>query len=168
VRPLRHAAIILLSILFLIEETLWRGLRKLAAALGRWRLVQRLEARLQRCNRYIMAALFLVPIAIILPIKLYGTALIATGAPMRGIAVILAAKLVGTTISVRIWSLTRDKLLTFALIAWSHGHILSWKRRIHAWLNRWPVWWRLRAGLRWLHQRARQWWRLTLPPAFRR
>ena len=88
--------VVLAACLILFEDYIWDKVTALVAWLARWRLVQRLERWVLAQDRYTTLALFAVPIACLVPVKLTALYLIASGHVISGILVIVAAKVTGT------------------------------------------------------------------------
>lgn len=136
------------AIAVLFEEVLWGLVADLAAALGRWPPVARIEAAIGRLPPYLAMLLFLLPWAVILPVKLAALWLVATGHPLSGTLLFAAGELFGVGFLARIYRLCRPALATlgwfvrvegWALAAsrWAHGRlarIRRWRllrRRVH-------------------------------------
>src|SRR5574343_501955 len=96
---LRRLGGALLALLILFEEWGWEPLQRALARLGRLPLLRQLEAAITR-----------------LP-PLLALGLIAHGKRLLGVAVIVAAKLVGTAVVARLFTLTRPALMRMAWFA---------------------------------------------------
>ncbi len=125
---------VLAALIILFEDFVWARVTALVAVLARLRLVARLEAWVLTRGRHTTLALFAVPIACLIPFKLFAVWLIATGHIVGGILVIIAAKVTGTAISARLFVIAKPKLMTFETFvrvytaalrfsAWAHGLI---------------------------------------------
>ena len=106
-RGLRNAATALLALLILFEEWGWEPLQRLVARIARLPLLRRVEAAIVRLPPRAALAVFLLPTLALLPVKLLALGLIAHGKRMLGVAVIVAAKLVGTAVVARLFTLTQ-------------------------------------------------------------
>lgn len=133
-RTLSLPLMVLAALLILFEDFVWARVTALVAVLARLRLVARAEAWVLTCGRHTTLALFAVPIACLIPFKLFAVWLIATGHIGSGILVIIAAKVTGTAISARLFVIAKPKLMTFETFvkvynavlrfsAWAHGLI---------------------------------------------
>ncbi len=145
-RVLRGVLLALAAIVLFIEEWGWRPLTAWAA---------RLEARIQRASPRVALALFLVPAAALFPIKLLALWAIHQGQALLGVAVIVAAKLLGTALVGRLFILTEVQLTQFA---WFAAALAWWRRtkqRVRDALQAWAPWRRVRA----LARRWRMAWR---------
>ena len=154
-RLLRGLLLVLAAAVLFVEEWGWRPLTALAARLALWPPLARLEARIQRLSPRVALALFLVPALALFPVKLFALWLIHLGSTAAGIAVIVAAKLLGTALVGRLFVLTEAQLMHFAWFARALGWWRATKLRIKAALRRSFAWRAARAGAR----RWRTWWR---------
>ncbi|MBF0285431.1 MAG: hypothetical protein HQL51_13350 [Magnetococcales bacterium] len=144
-RMLGFPWVVLGALLVLFEELVWNKVEALVALLARWRLIARLETRILTLGRYPTLALFALPMLALLPVKLLALYLIAHGRVALGVGVIVAAKVVGTALSARLFVLAKPKLMTFPLFVRIYNKVLQFKRWAHANLDRWGVTSRLRA-----------------------
>ncbi len=154
-RALRGVLLALAALVLFIEEWGWRPLTAWAARLALWPPLARLEARIQRLPPRAALALFLVPAVALLPVKLLALWAIQQGHTLLGVAVIVAAKLLGTALVGRLFILTEAQLTHFA---WFAASLAWWRRtkaRIKAAVHALPLWQALRAAVR----RWRLWWR---------
>jgi len=123
-RGVRTVLLALAALVLLIEEWGWRPLAAWAARLARWPPLQRLEARLRTVPPRVALALFLVPAVALFPVKLLALWLISQGRTALGVAVIIAAKVLGTALVGRLFILTEPQLMQFAWFA----RALAWWR----------------------------------------
>ena len=135
-RILSLPLMVLAALIILFEDFVWARVTVLVAALARLRLVARLETWVLNRGRHATLALFAIPIACLIPFKLFALWLIASGHIVGGILVIIAAKVTGTAISARLFVIAKPKLMTFETFvrvytavlrfsAWAHGLIES-------------------------------------------
>lgn len=157
-RGLRVVLVTLAAIVLFIEEWGWRPLTALAARIARWPPLAWLEARIARAPPRLALALFVVPAALLFPVKLAALWLIHEGHAMLGVGTIVAAKVLGTALVGRLFVLTERQLMHFAWFARGHGWWLETKRRIAAAVAALPAWRALRRTLR----HARAWWRVRV------
>jgi len=142
---------LLAALLMFIEEVLWETLKRVMAAFGRLPLIQAIEARIVRLPPYGAAAVFLGPGALLLPVKISALWLLANGHAVLGCQVIIAAKLVGTALVARIFTLTRPQLMTLAWFAKIYTTVMRWRAVLYGWVIASGAWHRvevLRARLR--------------------
>ena len=113
---------ILAALWIVVEDWLWEGLKRGMQWLGRLPVVRSLEARIARAGPKTAIALFVGPWLLLLPAKLLAFWLIGTGHAGAGLLVFVAAKVLGTALLARLFTLTKPALLT-----------IGWFRRLHDW-----------------------------------
>lgn len=149
----------LLALLILFEEWGWEPLQRALAWVGRLPGLRWLERRIQTLPPYAALALFLLPTLMLLPVKLLALWFIGQGKVLSGTLVILSAKLVGTAIVARLFSLTQPALIQLAWFARSYTRWVGWKEALLAQVRAsWP--WRLGRMLK--HRMKQRWQRLKI------
>jgi hypothetical protein len=141
----------LAALVLAYEEIQWR-LAAVYALLGRLPLLRRVEAWVRQLPPYGALALFLVPSAILFPVKLLAFYWMAAGQKALGVATILAAKFAGTALVARIFQLTQARLLEIAGCRWVYERLKALRAAAY------EVW-RSLAIVRWWRQWWRRWWR---------
>jgi hypothetical protein len=144
----------LLALVILFEEWGWEPLQRALAWVGRLPGLRWIERWIAGLPPYGALAVFLLPSLLLLPIKLLALWLISRAWVVAGTLVIVAAKLVGTAIVARLFSLTQPALMTLPWFARSYTRWSAWKTRLltqvrASWL------WRTARELR---QQWRSWW----------
>ena len=120
----------LLALVIMFEEWGWEPLQRALAWVGRLPVLRWLEQRVQTLPPYGALALFLLPTLALLPVKLLALWLIGQGQVVSGTLVILGAKLVGTAIVARLFTLTRPALMQLAWFAQVYTRWLTWKEAL--------------------------------------
>lgn len=156
-RALRGVLLAFAALVLFIEEWGWRPLTAWAARLARWPPLARLEARIRTLPPAAALALFLVPAVALFPVKLLALWLIHLGRTALGVAVIVAAKLLGTALVGRLFILTEPQLMHYAWFAAALGWWRRTKDGVKAAVHALPLWRQLRAAVRrwrlWLRRR---------------
>jgi hypothetical protein len=144
---------IFLAILFLIEAWLWDHLEPIVARMVAWIPWRRLKALLARLIARLSPTatlvVFLVPVAVIIPIKAVGLWFVAEGYWMLAAGMLLLAKLAGLGTTAFVFDACREKLLQLvwfrllyesliALRDWAHAMVDPITRKIRRliWLSR--------------------------------
>jgi hypothetical protein len=155
-----------LAVVFLAEAWLWSHLAPVVGwivdRLGLPALKARLARWIERLPPAATVAAFLVPVLLLLPIKLLGLWMLASGSWLGALAVLALAKVVSVGVTAFIFGVTRPKLLQLAwfrwvyqrvvtALAWAHRQVDPIKERLRAWAPRGRL---LRRLLR-LRRRAR-------------
>ena len=160
-RPLRQAAMAGLALLLVFEEWGWEPLQRLLARVAHLPVMRQIEAGVQRLPPWAALAVFLLPTALLLPVKLAALWLVAQGHGLAGVALIVLAKLVGTAIVARLFVLTRPALLQMPWFARLYGRWVPWKEalltRVRARLRASWVWRASRWVKRGLKRRWSRW-----------
>jgi len=124
---------------FCIDGLFLSVIRLFAAKLCGLPGVNRLGRWLASLGPYPTLVLFLVPLAVLEPIKPIGLYLIGSGRVRRGVLVIVVGEVLKITLVERLFELSRDKLLSIPAFAWCHGMVTGWLAVLHAL----PIWQRL-------------------------
>ena len=129
---LRRSVGVVLALIVLFEEWGWRPLADGLARLARWRLWAKAESLIAALPPYAALAVFALPTALLLPLKLVALYLIAKGQAVAAGALFVAAKVVGTALVARIFQLTQPALMRIGWFAWGYGYFVPWKDAIFA------------------------------------
>jgi hypothetical protein len=158
ITALKQAAAVLFALLILFEEWGWEPLQRLMARIARLPVVRHLEAAIARLPPWAALVVLLLPLLVFVPAKFAAVWLIGSGRPGRGVAALIAAKVIGTAVIARIFALTRPALLTLRWFAALHARWTAWK---DIWIARVRASWAWRAGRAVARAVRRQWarWR---------
>jgi hypothetical protein len=171
-RRLSRPLLVLLAIAFLVEAWLWSHLGPAIEWVVDRLPLRRLKAWIADVFRNLPPAaalvVFLVPVAAVLPFKLFGFWLLATKHWMAATGVLLAAKLFGLAITAFVFEVTRPNLLKIGwfrrlyervlmALAWAHRLADPVTHRIKNFLRilrpkhagrAWRLFWRVRSRMR--------------------
>lgn len=126
-RWLRQAFGFLVALVILFEEWGWEPLNRLLARLARLPVIGHIERRVQSLPPYGALAVFFAPTLALLPVKLAALWLIAHGQHVAGVVVILAAKVAGTAVVARLFTLTQPALMQMEWFARLYTRWSAWK-----------------------------------------
>ncbi|MRD49778.1 hypothetical protein [Caenimonas koreensis] len=154
-RLLRQFILGTLALVLIFEEWGWEQLSALIARLGRLPVFAWLERQIKALPPWGALAVFFVPALALLPVKLLALFLIGRSHPMLGLIVLLAAKVAGTAILARLFTLTQPALMRLAWFARWYPRWKSWKDSLIAQVKASQFW---LAGAR-LKARVLQAWR---------
>ena len=154
---LRHLFTGVLALLILFEEWGWEPLQRALAWLGRLPLLRRLEAWIGRLPPWPALAVFMLPTLLLLPVKLAALWLLSSGFKLLGALLIVAAKLVGTAIVARLFTLTRPALLRMPWFAGIYRRWTAWKDALLAQVRASWAWRAGRIVKRSLQRRWQRW-----------
>ena len=130
-RLLAAPFVLIAAIFILFEEWLWDDLQRLAAAIGRLPLFRQIESLIAKLPPYAALAIFGAPSLLLIPVKLVALYFIAHGQPAIGLMAVIGAKVAGTALIARIYTLTHPNLLRIGWFAFLHARVLAFKIRIH-------------------------------------
>ncbi len=150
----------LAAAIFLIEEFIWDWTARFMARLGALRVVHAIEKHVASLPPRWAFLSFVLPSTIFVPAKLLGLAAITKGHWLLGSAIFLAAKVAGFALFSRIFNLTRPALMQLGWFARIYEWVMYYRNRIHAFLDRWQAYQRLKQGVRTMY--------LELKAGFRR
>ena len=157
-RLLAPIAVVLAAALFLFEEIGWQLLHRMMQALARLPLVARTEAAIQRLGPYPALVLFLVPIALLEPLKLLALWLLATGHLLLGFAAIVFAKVFSTALVARLFHLCRPALLSLPWFRRAFEWTVLTRDWLYARVKAMPAWQATRQAIDRVKATARLWW----------
>ena len=119
-----------LALLILFEEWGWDPLQRALARIGQLPGFRWMERRIQALGPYVALTLLLLPSVLLLPIKLLALWLIGLGHVLLGTLVIIAAKLGGTALVARLFTLTQPALMQMPWFARRYTRWKDWKLRL--------------------------------------
>ena len=130
----------LLALAILFEEWGWVPLQRLLARMGRWPGLRWIEGAVCRLPPYAALAMFLAPALLLLPVKLLALWAVGRGHVVGGLVVIALAKLAGTAIVARLFTLTQPALMTLPWFVRLYTRWTVWKTGLLAWVRASNAW----------------------------
>jgi len=126
----KHAFGVLIALLVLFEEWGWEPLQRLMARIARLPGLRQLEDAIARLPPWAALIVLLVPSLLLVPVKLGALWLIGIGKGGLGLTVIVAAKIVGTAIVARLFTLTRPALARLSWFDAIYRRWVAWKESV--------------------------------------
>jgi hypothetical protein len=158
--------VLIAAVFVLLEDWLWDDLQRLAAAVGRLPVFRQIELLIVGLPPYGALAMFAAPSLLLFPIKLAALWFIAHGQALFGFLIVAAAKVMGTALIARIYTLTQPKLLLIGWFAWLHSRFVAFKARVYSAIKATRLYQRvhrqsqlIRERLRRLMQSRRSFWK---------
>jgi hypothetical protein len=139
-RLLSHVFTALVALILLFEEWGWEPLAALLAKLARLPLLAWLEQRIAQLPPWAAVAVFATPVLVLLPVKLLALFLIGQGHAVMGVGVLLGAKVLGTALVARLFTLTQPALMQLAWFARWYPRWKAWKDRTIAQVRASALW----------------------------
>ena len=121
----------LLAVILIIEEWLWDILSALGHYLIRLLRLESFERWLSQTSPKTALLAFTIPVLIVTPINVAAIWLILQGLLLQGILLEVFAKLLGTLLVARVFTLTKSQLLTFKAFALIYTTITDWLHWAH-------------------------------------
>jgi hypothetical protein len=110
------------------------------------KLKARLAAAIAHLSPYPTLLIFLIPIALLFPLKLLGLWMLAHGSWLGAMAVLALAKVLGMGVTAFIFDVTRPKLLQMAWFRWLYEVALLLLDKAHALID--PIKLRIKQAVR--------------------
>lgn len=121
----------LFAIVLIIEEWLWDALSAFGHFLAFHLGLAKFENWLTHRTPYQALIAISVPVLLATPMNIAAFWLLANGMILQGIGLEIVAKLFGTLFVARFFTLTKQQLLTFRLIAWIYNTVTFWLKWAH-------------------------------------
>lgn len=142
------------ALLLLFEEWGWGPLAALLARLARLPAFAWLERQITMLPPWAAVAVFATPVVVLLPVKVLALFLLGRGHAFTGLVVLLAAKVAGTALVARLFTLTQPALMQLAWFARWYPRWKAWKDGVIAQARASALW---RTVARRKAQAAAQW-----------
>jgi hypothetical protein len=123
--------VLIAAVIILLEDWLWDDLARIAALIGQLPVLRSIESLVVGLPPYVALMLFAVPSLLLIPVKLAALYFIAHGKATLGFATVITAKVVGTALVARIFTLTCPQLRRIGWFAWLHDKVLAFKARLY-------------------------------------
>jgi hypothetical protein len=136
----RHVIAAVVAAVVLFEEWGWRPLADLLGKLARLAPIAALEARLRTLPPYGALAVFALPSALILPLKLVALYLVAQGHTVFAGLLFVGAKIVGTALVARIYMLTEHALMQIGWFKRGYDTLMPLKHALVEWARDSAAW----------------------------
>lgn len=131
-RLLTAPLVLLAAFLIFLEDFLWDELGRAFNFLAKLPLWARLERWISGLPPWAALPMFLVPMAVLFPLKIAALWMMAHHHVLLGLQIILLAKVVGTAIAARLFMLLKPTLLKVEWFARGYSWITAWKERVMA------------------------------------
>jgi hypothetical protein len=150
----RQVLTALVALLLLFEEWGWEPLAILLGRLGRLPGLGWIERQIAALPPWAAVAAFALPALALFPVKLLALFLLGQGHALLGVTVLVAAKILGTAVLARLFTLTQPALMRLGWFARWYPRWKNWKDGVMAQVRASATW---RAVAEWKAAAARQW-----------
>ena len=123
--------VLLAAVIILIEDWLWDDLARLAAAIGRLPVLRQIEVLITKLPPYAALVFFAVPSLLLVPVKLLALYFISHGHAVFGFLTVVGAKVAGTALVARVFTLTQPKLMRIGWFAWLYARFIAFKAHVY-------------------------------------
>jgi hypothetical protein len=135
-RILKSAIFLVATIYFLVDAVFMTVARPLANRVAAHWIFGSLRARIVSLRPYPTLALFAVPLIVLEPVKPVAAYLTGTGHIGMGMIVLVVGEVLKLVLVERLFSVSRDKLISIPAFAWTYGRYLQTKE----WLESFEAW----------------------------
>jgi hypothetical protein len=135
-RILKPITYVLAVLYFLVDAVFMTVARPLSNWIASRLALRRLRIWIRSLSPYASLALFSVPVMILEPVKPLAAYLAATGQFLSSVLALIVGEVLKLVLVERLFSLTRDKLMTIPAFAWAYGkfqHVKAWLESTEAW-----------------------------------
>jgi hypothetical protein len=141
-RILKPFVVVLAAIYFLVDAVFITAARPLANWIEKHWALRRLRGWIGSLRPYPTLALFAVPLIVLEPVKPVAAYLAATEQVAWGMTVLVVGEILKLVLVERLFSISRDKLMSIPAFAWSYGKYRlakDWLESTEAWqmVRRW-------------------------------
>jgi len=151
-------------LLMLLEERIWNALVELGHWLGSLPVFRTIEARIRTLSPKMAACALFFPVLLILPVKFLAVWIMSTGRIWSGLGVLVSAKLAGTALVARVYTLCEPALSCLPWFVRLRARFLNAKDWAHRRLDSWPMWRLVRRVVHRLKVGIRNLWRAVPEP----
>jgi hypothetical protein len=145
VKRIRNIIVFTIAIVYFLLDGIFATV---AIPLSRWIAAHWAFARIHRwvvsLRPYPTLVLFIVPVIVLEPAKPIAAYLVGTGHCIIGLAILATAEILKLVLIERLFSVSRDKLLSIPAFAWCYGKYSA----VKTWLTSLEAW---RVAMRWCH-----------------
>jgi hypothetical protein len=127
--------VLIAAVIVILEDWLWDDLARMMAFIGRLPILRQLENVIANLPPYAALAVFVVPSLLLIPVKLSALWLISHGQHALGLFTVIGAKIIGTALVARIYTLTQGSLLKILWFATLHGKFTAFKAKVYGYIK---------------------------------
>jgi len=138
------------ALLVLVETWLWDHLRPVVGWVVERLPLKALKARIAAWIKHLpptaTLVVFLVPVLVLIPFKIFALVLMARGEFISATGILVLAKVVGVGVTAFMFDAARDRLLLIAWFRWLYWRVIAWNEWAHAIVD--PIKLRIRRYIR--------------------
>lgn len=131
-RILKPVIVVLAAIYFLVDAIFMTVARPIANWVAEHWVFDRLRRWIRSLRPYPTLALFAVPLIVLEPVKPVAAYLAATGHVASGLTVLVVGEILKLVLVERLFSVSRDRLMSIPAFAWAYGKYRLVKDRLES------------------------------------
>lgn len=134
----KYPFVLTATAILLFEEFVWYALLALMTKIGHLPVFKQIEAWMGTLGKWGSLALFAIPAVSLFPVKIFAMWLMGAHHPFLGAATFILAKVVGTALFARIYTVTEPKIMQFERLRKWRDAFLRLRKKLHDWLHEQP------------------------------
>jgi hypothetical protein len=143
--------VVVAAVYFAIDALVLSIIKPLARKISNLEIFRFIPPWIASLGPYSTLALFVIPLAILEPIKPFGAYLMASGHFIEGVTLLVFGEVLKIIVVEHIFYIGRDKLMTIKAFAWIYNYVTGWL----TWLRALPPWQNVKRRVRNFTQWAR-------------
>lgn len=134
----KYHFVLVATAILLFEEFVWFSLLALMTKIGHLPVFKQIEAWMGGLGKWGSLGLFVLPGAALFPVKIFAMWLMGANHPVLGAATFVLAKIVGTALFARIYTIAEPKVMQFERLRKWRDAFLRLRKKLHDWLHEQP------------------------------
>lgn len=134
----KYPFVFLATVVLLFEEFVWFALLGVMTKIGKLPVLRQIGIWMGTLGKWGSLALFVLPVAALFPVKIFALWLMGAHHPFLGAVTFIFAKIVGTALFARIYTIAEPKIMQFERLRKWRDAFLRLRAKLHAWLHEQP------------------------------
>lgn len=134
----KYPFVLVATAILLFEEFVWFALLAFMTKIGHLPVFKQIEAWMGTLGKWGSLALFALPVAALFPVKIFALWLMGAHHPFLGAVTFVLAKIVGTALFARIYTIAEPKIMRFERLRKWRDAFLRLRKKLHDWLHEQP------------------------------
>ena len=144
--------VVVAAVYFAIDAFVFSLLKPLVRKISSLEIFRFIPPWIASLSPYPTLALFVIPLAILEPIKPFSAYLIASKHFITGVLLLVVGEVLKIIVVEHIFYIGKDKLMTIKAFAWSYTYVIGWL----TWLRALPPWQAVKRSVldftQWMHK----------------
>lgn len=134
----KYPFVLVATAILLFEEFVWFALLAFMTKIGKLPVLRQIGAWMGTLGKWGSLALFVLPVAALFPVKIFALWLMGAHHPFLGAVTFVLAKIVGTALFARIYTIAEPKIMQFERLRKGRDAFLRLRKKLHDWLHEQP------------------------------